>query len=113
MPASTRTSLAKEMHASKLGDGACIPRMLQLMMTRPPNRTWINHYSIQVFQSAQEMMPGTQPMNPSAQDRCDACISQAKRCTRRTHACHGARIPWLPKMHACSMVHAPVGVILA
>src|SRR3954470_18898689 len=101
MPAPTRASLAKEMHASKLGDDAYIPCMLQLMMFRPPNRTWINHYSIQVFQSAQEMVPGTQPMNPSTQNRCDACIYQAKRRTRRAHACHGARIrrvhPLAPK----------------
>src|SRR3954464_2354724 len=103
MPASTRTSLAKEMHASKLGDGACIPCMLQLMMSRPPNRTWIDHYSIQVFQSAQEMVPGTQPMNPNAQDRCDACISQAKRRTRRVHRRHDACISWLTKMHAYNM----------
>src|SRR4051812_7220181 len=65
-------------HAS-LGDDACIPCMLQLMVFRPPNRTLINHYSIQVFQSAQEKVPGTQPINPSAQDSRDARISQAKR----------------------------------
>src|SRR3954464_2231446 len=69
MPAPTHASLAKEMHASKLGDDGCIPCMLQLMMSRPPNRTWIDHYSIQVFQSAQEMVPGTQQMNPNAHDR--------------------------------------------
>src|SRR4051812_21375208 len=80
MPASTRASLAKEMHASRLGDDACIPCMLPLTVSRPLNRTLINHYSIQVFQSAQEMVPGTQPINPSAQDRCDARISQARRC---------------------------------
>src|SRR3954464_5071201 len=113
MPASTRTSLAKEMHASKLGDGACIPRMLQLMMTRPPNRTWINHYSIQVFQSAQEMVPGTQPINPNAQDRPDARISEAKRRRRRVHRRHGSCISGLTDMHAYSMLHAPVGIILA
>src|SRR3954467_6701119 len=85
MPASTRASLAKEMHASRLGDDACIPCMLQLTVSRPPNRTWINHYNIQVLQSTQEKVPGTQPINQSAQDRCDARISQARRCTRRVH----------------------------
>src|SRR3954466_14228038 len=80
MPASTRASLAKEMHAPRLGGGACIPCMLQLTVSRPPNRTLINHYSIQVFQSAQEKVPGTQAINPSAQDSHDARISQAKRC---------------------------------
>src|SRR3954468_10626043 len=85
MPAPTRASLAKEMHASKLGDDACIPCMFQLTVSRPPNRTLINHYSIQVFQSAQEKVPGTQPINPSTQDRRDARISRAKRCTRRVH----------------------------
>src|SRR5438270_1605994 len=112
MPASTRASLAKEMHAPRLGDDACIPCMLQLMVPRPPNHTSINHYSIQVFQSAQEKVLGTQPINPSAQDSCDARISQAKRCTCRVHRRHDACISSLPKMHAYRMLHAPVGVIL-
>src|SRR3954465_2970978 len=67
MPAPTHASLAKEMHAPRLGDGACIPCMLQLTVSRLPNRTLINHYSIQVFQSAQEKVPGTQPINPSSE----------------------------------------------
>src|SRR3954471_7682173 len=75
MSAPTRASLAKEMHVPRLGDDACIPCMLQLMVSRPPNRTWINHYSIQVSQSAQEKVPGTQPINPSAQDSGDVRIS--------------------------------------
>src|SRR5436190_5668080 len=42
MPASTRASLAKEMHASVPGDHACIPCMLHLVMTRKCSRggTW-------------------------------------------------------------------------
>src|SRR3954470_15212547 len=112
MPAPTRASLAKEMHAPRLGDDACIPCMLQLTVSRPPNRTLINHYSIQVFQSAQEKVPSTQPINPSAQDRHDARISQARRCTRRVHRRHDACISWLIKVHAYHMLHAPVGVIL-
>src|SRR3954470_20904260 len=79
MPASTRASLAKVMHASKLGDDACIPCMLQLTMSRFPNCTSISHCNVQVLQSAQEKVPGTQPINPSAQDSCDARISQARR----------------------------------
>src|SRR4051812_22416524 len=113
MPASTRTSLAKEMHASEPGRHVCIPCMLQLTVSRLPNRTWINHCNIQVLQSAQEKVPGTQPVNPSAQNSCDVRISQARRCTRRVHRRHDACISWLPKMHAYHMLHAPVGVILA
>src|SRR3954471_19878600 len=105
MPEPTRASLAKEMHASKLGDDACIPCMLQLTVFRLPNRTSINHYSIQVFQSAREKVPGTQPINPSAQDMYDARISQARRCTRRVHRRHDTCISWLPKMHAYRMLH--------
>src|SRR3954470_17992682 len=112
VPASTCASLAKEMHASEPGRHACIPCMLQLIVSRPPDRTWINHYNIQMPQSAQEKVPGTQPTNPSARDSCDARISQARRCTRRVHRRHDACISWLPKMHAYSMLHAPVGVIL-
>src|SRR3954467_11105064 len=100
MPASTRASPAKEMHETRLGDDACIPCMLQLTVSRPPNRTWINHYSIQVFPSAQEKVPGTQPINPSTQHTRDARISRAKRCTRRVHRRHNACIAWLTKMHA-------------
>src|SRR3954469_7645088 len=88
MPAPTRASLAKEMHESKLGDDACIPCMLQLTVSRLPNRTSINHYCIQVFQSAQEKVPDSQPINPSTQDMYDARISQAKRCTHRVHRRH-------------------------
>src|SRR3954465_14341484 len=95
MPAPTHASLAEEMHASKLGDDACIPCMLQLTVSRLSNRTLINHYSIQVFQSAQEKVPGTQAINPSAQDSCDASISQARRCTRRVHRRYDACISWL------------------
>src|SRR3954463_6140386 len=113
MPAPMRASLAEEMHASKLGDDACIPCMLQLTMSRLPNRTSINHYSVQVFQSAQEKVPSTQAINPIAQDSCDARISQEKRCTHWVHRRHDACISWLPKMHAYRMLHAPVGVILA
>src|SRR3954468_6445668 len=75
MPVSTRASLAKEMHASEPGRHACIPCILQLTVSRPPDRTWINPYNIQVPQSAQEKVPGTQPTNPSARDSGDARIS--------------------------------------
>src|SRR3954466_7755737 len=112
MPAPTRASLAKEMHASKLGNDVCIPCMLQLTVSRLPNHTSIDHYSIQVFQSAQEKVPGTQPINPSAQDMYDSCISQVRRCTRQVHRRHDACISWLTKMHAYRMLHAPVWVIL-
>src|SRR4051812_31696005 len=95
MPAPTRASLAKEMRASRLGDDACNPCMLQLTVSRPLNRTSINHYSIQVFQNAQERVHGTQAINPSAQDSCDTRISQARRCTHRVHRRHDACISWL------------------
>src|SRR3954465_11332976 len=75
MPASTRASLAKEMHASEPGHHACIPCMLQLVMTGSPNHTLVNGYNLQMSQSAQEEAPGTQATNPSAQDSYDACIS--------------------------------------
>src|SRR2546430_11395417 len=85
MPASTRASLAKEMHAFEPGHHACIPCMLQLVMTRSPNHTLINNCNLQMFQSAQEEARGTQATNPGAQDSYDARISQAERCTRRVH----------------------------
>src|SRR3954467_5421379 len=64
MPASTRSSLAKEMHAPEPGHHACIPCMLQLVMTRSPKHTLINHCNIQTPRSAQEKVPGTQPTKP-------------------------------------------------
>src|SRR5436190_256619 len=96
MPASTRASLAKEMHASEPGHHACIPCMLHLVMTRSPNHTLINNCNIQMSQSAQEQVPGTQATNPGAQNSYDACISQAKRCTRRVHQMHNTCISWPP-----------------
>src|SRR3954467_3350814 len=87
--------------------------MLQFTQTRPPNRTWINNCNIQLLQSAQEKVPGIQPINQSAQNMYDARISQAGRCTRRVHRRHDACISWLTKMHANHMLHASVGVILA
>src|SRR3954469_8580049 len=113
MRAPAHASLAKEMHAPKSGPDACITCMPQLKVYRLPNRTLINHYSIQMPQSARVKAPGTQTINPSAWDSRDARISQAQRCTRRVHRRHDACISWLPKMHAYSMLHAPVGVILA
>src|SRR3954470_21036897 len=85
MPASTRASLAKEMHPSEPGHHACIPCMLQWVMTRSPNHTLINNCNLQTSQSGQEEAPGTQATNPCAQDSYDARISQAERCTRRVH----------------------------
>src|SRR3954464_8275222 len=85
MHASTRASLAKEMHASEPGHHACIPCMLHLVMTRSPEHTLINNCNIQIFQSAQEEVPGTQANNPGAQDSHDARTPQAERCTRRAH----------------------------
>src|SRR3954470_13096668 len=79
MPTSTRASLAKEMHASEPGHHACIPCMLHLVMTRSPNHTLINNCNIQMSQSAQEEVLGTQPTDPGDQDTCDARIPQAKR----------------------------------
>src|SRR5213080_384290 len=78
MPASTRASLAKEMHASEPGHHACIPCMLQLVMTRSPNHTLINNCNHQKSQIAQEEAPSTQATNPGAQDSYDARISQAE-----------------------------------
>src|SRR4051812_21289370 len=75
MPAPKRASLPKEMHAPRLGDGACIPCMPQLTVSRTPNRTLINHYSIQVLQSTRVKVPGTRTINLSAQDSRDARIS--------------------------------------
>ena len=112
MPASTRASLAKEMHASEPGHHVCIPCMLHLVMTRSLNHTLINNCNIQMPQSAQERIPGTQPTEPGDQDTCDARISQAKRCTCRVHRRHDTCISWLPKMHASRMQHAPVGMML-
>src|SRR3954467_2897186 len=83
MPASTHASLAKEMHASEPGHHACIPCMLQLVMTRSPNHTLINNCNFQMSQSAQEEVPGMQAINPGAPDSHDARISQAERCTRQ------------------------------
>src|SRR3954464_8449015 len=85
MPALTRASLAKEMHASEPGHHACIPCMLQLVMTRSPNHTLINNCNLQMTQSAQEEVPGMQAINPGAKDNCDARIPQTGRCTRRVH----------------------------
>src|SRR4051812_21689997 len=83
MPASTRASLAKEMHVFEPGHHACIPYMLHLVMTSSSNHTLINNCNIQMPQSAQEEVPGTQATNPGAQDSYDVRLSQAERCTRR------------------------------
>src|SRR4051812_6435885 len=85
MLASTRASLAKEMHASEPGHHACIPCMLQLMMPRLSSHTLISNCNIQRPQSVQEEVPGTQATNPGAQSSHDARIPQAERCTRRVH----------------------------
>src|SRR5436189_1712714 len=71
MPASTRATLAKKMHASEPGHHACIPCMLQLVMTSSPNNTLINSCNLQMTQSAQEEVPGMQALNPGTQDNCD------------------------------------------
>ena len=112
MPASTRASLAKDLHASEPGHHACIPCMLHLVMTRSPNHTLINNCNIQMLQSAQERIPGTQPTDTGDQDTCDARTSQMKRCTRRVHRRHDACISWLAKIRASSLQYAPVGVML-
>src|SRR3954468_4379352 len=78
MPALTRASLAKEMHASEPVHHACNPCMLHLVMTRSPNHTLINNCNIQKTQSAQERVPGIQPTDPCDQATCDARIFQAK-----------------------------------
>src|SRR3954468_19744106 len=112
MPASTRASLAKEMHASEPGHHAWIPYMFQLVMTRSPNHTLINNCNPQINQSVQEKVPGMQAPNPGTQEGHDARLSQAKRCTRRVHQEHDARISWPPKMPASCMEHTPMGVVL-
>src|SRR4051812_28191978 len=65
MPAPAHAYLAKEMHAPKTLAGTCIPYMPQLKVYRPPNRTLINHCSIQMLQSARLKAPGTHTINPS------------------------------------------------
>src|SRR4051812_17672367 len=101
------------MHAPKSLPGTCIACVPHLKAYRHPNRTLINHYSIQMLQSAQVKTPCTQTIDPDACNNLGARISQAKRCTRRVHARLGARISCLPKMHAYNKVHAPMGVIPA
>src|SRR3954471_14246310 len=92
MPASTRASLAKEMHTSEPGRYARIPGMLLLTVSRPPDRTWINHYNIQIPQSAQEKVPGTQPTNPSARDTSPKQGDARVGCTEgTTHASLGSQ----------------------
>src|SRR3954470_22227974 len=107
MRAPAYVSLAQEMHAPKLLLSACIPCMPQLKVYRLPNRTLINHYSIQMPQSARLKASGTHTMNPRACNSHGARISRAQRCTCRVHTRRGACIFWLPKMHAYNMVHAP------
>src|SRR3954470_2924107 len=68
MPASTRASLAKQLHASEPGHHACIACMLHLVITMSPNHTLINNCNLQMSQSAQEEVPGMQATNPGAQD---------------------------------------------
>src|SRR4051812_18771586 len=109
MRAPAHASLAEEMHAPKSSPGACIPCMPQLKVYRLPNRTLINHYSIQMLQSARLKAPGTHTINPSAWNSRGARISQAQRCTRRVHTRYGACIFWLPKMHAYSVVQRQGG----
>src|SRR4051812_22881271 len=101
------------MHAPKSLPGACIACTPQLKVYRPPNRTLINHYSIQMPQSALEKRPRTQTVDPGACNGLGAHILRAKRCKRRVHTRLGARISWLLKKHAYNMVHAPMGVKLA
>ena len=113
MPAPAHASLAKEMHTPKSCPGACIPCIPQLKVYRLPNRTLINHYSIQMLQSARVKASGTHTINSSAWNSHGGRISQAQRCTRRVHTRRGACIFSLSKMHAYNMVHAPMGVILA
>src|SRR3954471_10297587 len=113
MPAPAHASLPQEMHAPQSLPGARIICTPQLKVYRPPNCTLINHYSIPMLQSAQEMTPCTKTIDPGTCNGLGARISQAQRCTRRAHACHGASASGLTEMHAYSMLHAPVGVILA
>src|SRR3954465_14404226 len=53
-------SLAQEMHAPKPLLGACITCVPQLKVYRHSNCTLINHYSIQMLQSAQVKTPCTE-----------------------------------------------------
>src|SRR4051812_17746018 len=97
MHAPAHASLAKEMHAPKSWPGACITCMPQLKVYRPPNRTLINHCSIQMLQSARVKTPCTHTMNPRSCNGRGVRISQAQRCTRRAHTRRGACIFWHPK----------------
>src|SRR5438270_3363323 len=101
------------MHAPKSLLGARITCASHLGLYRHPNRTSINHFSIQMIQSAQGMMPYTRTIDPDACNSLSVHISQTLRCTRLAHACQGACISFLPQMHAYSKVHVPMGVILA
>src|SRR3954466_16280863 len=101
------------MHAPKSLLGARITCVPHLGVCRHPNRTSINHFSIQMPQSAQGMTPCTQTIDLDAFNSLGARISQTLRCTRQAHACLGTRISCPPQIHAYSKVHAPMGVILA
>src|SRR3954469_8737848 len=59
-------SLAQEMHAPRSLLGACIACVLHLRVCRRPNCTLINHFNMQMLQSAQEMTPCTQTIEPDA-----------------------------------------------
>src|SRR3954468_19141572 len=85
MPAPAHASLPLKMHAPKSLPGACITCTPQLKVYRSPKRTLINHYSIQMPQSALEKRPRTQTVDPGACNGLGAHILQAQRCTRRVH----------------------------
>src|SRR4051812_28080250 len=57
-------SLPPKMHAPKSPPGVCITCTPRLKVYRLPNRTLINHYSIQMPQSALEKRPCTQTIDP-------------------------------------------------
>src|SRR4051812_112951 len=82
-PAPAHASLPPKMHATNSLPDACITCTPKLKMYRPPKRTLINHYSIQVPQSAQEKRPYTQTTDPGACSGLGTHISQTQICTRR------------------------------
>src|SRR3954470_11398196 len=98
------------MHVPKSLLGACIACVLHLRVCRHPNCTSINHFNMQMLQSAQEMTPCTQTIELDACNSLGARIFQNLRCTCQARTCPGAPISCPPVMHTYSKIHAPLGV---
>src|SRR4051812_2872910 len=126
MPAPVHASLAKEMHAPKSWPDACIPCMPQLKVYRLPNRTLINHYSIQMPQSARVKTPCTRQSthaHATAAAHASLKLRDARAgCTQdRAHASFGSqgctRTAWCTRQWGvilayCYQIHLQLGVPL-